>query len=1387
MHQKSSSKGFNLSELLVAMGLIGMLAITMLSLNNFNNNKIQIAQTKLAQVDSSIKAWGKAVTRANETGLGVSSRINDVNALETSLKGSLNVKSSQINGDVVNIVLDNDVKLTATFLNQRSVLDSKLFPEAILNKSISPVALIVADAGIDKVSTEDYVLAQTEITTTDELFEGYEKKDIQTVSGSDGQPDKTYICLDDSLCGLNVENTETGKSGCEGNPSACIEVDIQCEASNNVYIKKDAKTLACGENQTGSQNEVTVATLCGMSTFFQKTCCPSPTVYSATAGKCVCSKNEIAFNKGEVFNGQSVEFDADGKYDNTDNLTCKKPAEPGQYADNNHDAILCGTGTYDTKKGYYCNQYSMSTSELCPKGYYCPRTISEVIVSGNVQTTTDKKNLFHEDKFKNDDGTDIQAESNYKIGGLINKLKCPPGYYCPNEGMTTPKPCTAGHYCPEGSTDEIPCPEGTYNGQEKQTACISCPDGQYQDQKGQTECKACTSGVVNESKTACIGCKAGEQMNSQTHQCEPCPAGTYNDKANGTCRTCESGTISTGGAKICATCTCNKYQDGDNHTVCKDIPAGWHTKDNYGPDVPLTQDMVEPCPVGHYCTPTPQSCGGTIDECKPGTVQPKTGQTSCNACEPGTVQPKSGQTSCNACEPGTVQPKSGQTACTNCNSGQYQDETGKTSCKTCGTGTFSPTTGAVAACTDCNSGQYQDETGKTSCKTCDAGTYSPTTGAVAACTDCNSGKYQDVAGQSSCKTCSAGTYSPTTGKITACTNCNSGKYQDVAGQSSCKTCSAGTYSPTTGAITACTNCNSGQYQDETGKTSCKTCDAGTYSPTTGAVAACTNCNSGKYQDLAGQSSCKTCSAGTYSPATGKITACTNCNSGKYQDLAGQSSCETCEPGTYSPTTGAVQYCTKCDVGQYQNEAGKTSCKNCGCGEYNPYEGQASCSKCPSGTYYPESSTPAIVKTDCRLPDDGYYVSEGEGQCIQKSICPAYTKFHVLRQSSINVSLGCSISMFVTGKAGSWTTSAGNRNSGAGWENSNGSSTNGCFNAQRAIPQELKNVVAKLPAADQARTFDIGTGHFAYVIAEKADGSAEIAGMFSQRAWCMMVPDDDDAYNNCAKFRSPSYDTCEKRCNTGNAQVQQECINSCEHFSYSSSAGSMFNSCKNISPWAECREECTGGQLKYDENCTYAVGVSVFRDASPLILDLKGDGYKFTTVKDGVEFDLDGNGEVDRTAWTDYQSEFDDAFLVYDKNENGQVDSGKELFGDQSGAATGFDELAKYDTNGDGVITKEDEIFPKLQLWCDMNKNGKVDYDEDGNTEEMKSLDDMKITEISTSYAMNLGDNNKIATDEYGNKVGFVGWFKQLVEEIVDGILTLVEKVKTMIDVFFLMA
>jgi hypothetical protein len=228
-------------------------------------------------------------------------------------------------------------------------------------------------------------------------------------------------------------------------------------------------------------------------------------------------------------------------------------------------------------------------------------------------------------------------------------------------------------------------------------------------------------------------------------------------------------------------------------------------------------------------------------------------------------------------------------------------------------------------------------------------------------------------------------------------------------------------------------------------------------------------------------------------------------------------------------------------------------------------------------------------------------------------------------------------------------------------------------------------------------------------------------------------------------------------------------------------GQTFKVTRQFTPYTIVRgsysdEEMHGGKISLGGGCEYDAE-AIFRSASPIILDLLGDGIKLTSVDNGVYFDLDADGTIDKVAWTDYQDTFDNAFLIYDKNNNGMVDNGSELFGDQSGSSTGFEELAKYDDNGDGIIDPLDGIYPILQLWVDLNKNGKVDYDSTGFTNELMKHEKANIMEISVDNETIFGEDGTVQQDEYGNTTGIAGKFKMFVEGV--GVV-----VRQMIDAFF---
>jgi hypothetical protein len=171
--------------------------------------------------------------------------------------------------------------------------------------------------------------------------------------------------------------------------------------------------------------------------------------------------------------------------------------------------------------------------------------------------------------------------------------------------------------------------------------------------------------------------------------------------------------------------------------------------------------------------------------------------------------------------------------------------------------------------------------------------------------------------------------------------------------------------------------------------------------------------------------------------------------------------------------------------------------------------------------------------------------------------------------------------------------------------------------------------------------------------------------------------------------------------------------------------------------------------------------------SPLVLDLGRDGIHPISRERGVSFDLFGLGKV-RTAWI----RGDDALLVLDRNANGVIDDGTELFGESKGldgtrARNGFAALSQIDAlenggNHNGRIDPADALFPRLRLWRDANQDGI------SQPEELVSLANAGVRTLSLAASYTAGQ-----VDPYGNDLGLQGSFTRK-----DGTTGL------MIDVYF---
>ena len=139
-----------------------------------------------------------------------------------------------------------------------------------------------------------------------------------------------------------------------------------------------------------------------------------------------------------------------------------------------------------------------------------------------------------------------------------------------------------------------------------------------------------------------------------------------------------------------------------------------------------------------------------------------------------------------------------------------------------------------------------------------------------------------------------------------------------------------------------------------------------------------------------------------------------------------------------------------------------------------------------------------------------------------------------------------------------------------------------------------------------------------------------------------------------------------------------------------------------------------------------------RRIDPLVFDLDGDGITTVSLEESnAFFDLDNNGFAEKTSWVGAK----EGLLAYDKNGDGIINGGNELFGDRTLmkdgktlASSGFVALAEYDDNKDGKIDSNDVIYALLRIWQDSDGDGIA------SAGELRRLVDLGIVSIGLSYS-----------------------------------------------------
>ena len=179
---------------------------------------------------------------------------------------------------------------------------------------------------------------------------------------------------------------------------------------------------------------------------------------------------------------------------------------------------------------------------------------------------------------------------------------------------------------------------------------------------------------------------------------------------------------------------------------------------------------------------------------------------------------------------------------------------------------------------------------------------------------------------------------------------------------------------------------------------------------------------------------------------------------------------------------------------------------------------------------------------------------------------------------------------------------------------------------------------------------------------------------------------------------------------------------------------------NCNAHSEC---CSGNCDNYTSSCNWP---------SPILIDLAGNSanYEMTSPAGGVPFDMNGDGDRETMAWTNRESEV--AFLVMDRDGNGVIDRGSELFGTEpkkangQKAPNGFEALLDLDGGAasDGKADAADPYFTRLRLWIDRNHNGTSE------ATELLTLAQAGVTTIFTTY------HETGRVDENGNAYRFAG-------------------------------
>lgn len=173
------------------------------------------------------------------------------------------------------------------------------------------------------------------------------------------------------------------------------------------------------------------------------------------------------------------------------------------------------------------------------------------------------------------------------------------------------------------------------------------------------------------------------------------------------------------------------------------------------------------------------------------------------------------------------------------------------------------------------------------------------------------------------------------------------------------------------------------------------------------------------------------------------------------------------------------------------------------------------------------------------------------------------------------------------------------------------------------------------------------------------------------------------------------------------------------------------------------------RYREETSVSLRAGDAVRKD--PLVINFDGSAVQLQDRR--FSFDLDADGKAEQVPLLAGQR----GYLALDRNGNGKIDSGKELFGALSG--DGFAELAALDSDGNGWIDDNDPVFAQLRVWMQDGKDGTL------NTAKSHGVGAIHLGRASTPFALNGQGNQALgevrSTGIYLAENGSAGLLQQI--------------------------